>query len=165
MTSTKKLCYTALMTAVTFVMIFAVRIPIPNGYIHLGDAAVFLSGYILGPVLGPLAACIGAASADYLSGFSVYIIPTIFAKGTMAWLTAYGVQKSTSRAGMIAAMTGGALAMTAIYYISEILIYGNAISPLVDVPFNLLQAGVGLGIAVLLFKPLQVFRLAGQHIN
>ncbi len=91
--TTKKYCYTALMMAVTFIMIYIIKIPIPNGYVHLGDAAVYLCGYVLGPVLGTLAACVGAGGADYFSGYAIYIIPTVLAKGAMAWLTAWALQK------------------------------------------------------------------------
>jgi len=48
-TQTKKMTYCALMIAVTFVMTTVIKIPIPNGYVHLGDGAVLLCAYILGP--------------------------------------------------------------------------------------------------------------------
>jgi len=157
--STKKACYTALMMAVTFIMIMIVRIPIPNGYIHLGDCAVFLSGYILGPVFGPLAAIIGACSADYFSGFAVYIIPTAIAKGSMAWLTAWALQRNIDRKIKIGIMVFASVIMTFVYYLSELIMYGNAYSPLVNIPFNFGQALVGMVVALLLFKPLAKFKL------
>ncbi|MDD2414510.1 MAG: ECF transporter S component [Eubacteriaceae bacterium] len=157
--STKKACYTALMIAVTFIMIMIVRIPIPNGYIHLGDCAVFLSGYILGPVFGPLAAMIGAASADYFSGFTAYVIPTLIAKGAMAWLTAWALNRDLERKIRIGIMVFSSVVMALIYYISEIIMYGNAYSPLINIPFNFAQAMVGMAVALLLFKPLERFRI------
>lgn len=161
--STKKLCYTALLTALTFVMIFVVRIPIPNGYIHLGDCAVFLCGYILGPVLGPIAAMIGAAAADYFSGFAVYIIPTMIAKGVMAWIAAYALNRPLDKKVKLGLMILASVAMTAIYYVAEVIIYGSWTSPLIDIPFNLAQAMVGMAVALVLFRPLRQFKLAGQQ--
>ncbi|MGL4284388.1 ECF transporter S component [Eubacterium aggregans] len=158
--TTKKCCYTALMIAITFIMIYIIKIPIPNGYIHLGDGAVFLCGYILGPILGTFAACVGAASADYFSGYAIYIIPTILAKGTMAWLTAWAITQPNLKNGtQMAVLFGASIVMALIYYLSEVMMYGNELSPLVNIPFNLLQAAVGLVISVLLFKPLLHFRL------
>ena len=157
--TTKKVCYTALMIAVTFIMISIVKIPIPNGYIHLGDAAVFLSGFILGPVWGAAAAAIGAAGADYFAGFGAYIIPSFLAKGLMAFITGTFLKGDTSRKRQALTMAVAGVLMALIYYISEGFIYGSFAGPLVNIPFNLLQAAVGIVIAMILFKPLKRFRL------
>ncbi len=157
-TSTRKICYTALMIAVTFIMISVVKIPIPNGYIHLGDAAVFLSAFILGPVWGSLAAALGAAAADYFAGFGAYIIPSFIAKGAMALLTGYFLNQRSTRKTQFAIMGLAGILMTLIYYISEVFLYGSFSSPLINIPFNLLQVFVGIVIAMLLFKPLQQFQ-------
>jgi uncharacterized membrane protein len=63
---TKKITYTALLMALTFVMTSLVKIPLPTGYIHPGDGAVLLSAYILGPWGGLIAAGIGSASSRLL---------------------------------------------------------------------------------------------------
>ncbi|MEG0310916.1 MAG: ECF transporter S component [Eubacterium sp.] len=157
--TTKKCCYTALMMAVTFIMISIVKIPIPNGYIHLGDAAVFLCGFILGPIYGTIAAVIGAGSADYFAGFGAYIIPTALAKGTMAFLTGYLLRGKPGRKKEILIMLISGTIMVLIYYFSETFMYGSLITPLINIPFNFLQATVGIIIALLLFKPLNSFRL------
>ncbi|MEG0377933.1 MAG: ECF transporter S component [Eubacterium sp.] len=157
--TTKKCCYTALMMAVTFIMISIVKIPIPNGYIHLGDAAVFLCGLILGPVFGTIAAIFGAGAADYFAGFGAYIIPTMLAKGLMAFLTGYFLRGDFNRKKALFIMLLSAAVMVLIYYLSEVFMYGNFISPLINIPFNALQALVGIIISLLLFKPLKQFRL------
>ena len=56
--STKTLVMTALLAALTCAATMSIRIPTPGtgGYIHPGDAIVILSGIILGPSLGFLAA-------------------------------------------------------------------------------------------------------------
>ena len=66
----KKHITAALFAALTFAATMAVRIPTPgtSGYIHPGDALVILSGVILGPSSGFLAAGIGSALADLLGG-------------------------------------------------------------------------------------------------
>ena len=78
----QKICLSGLMAAVIAVCIFAVRFPIASGqgYIHTGDAFVYLSGCILGPY-GILASAIGGALADLLSGFPVWALPTAIIKG------------------------------------------------------------------------------------
>ena len=65
---TKKIIITALFAALTCVATMIVKIPTPTmGYIHPGDAIVLLSGFILGPVYGGLAAGIGSAFSDLFS--------------------------------------------------------------------------------------------------
>lgn len=157
--TTKKICYTALLMAITFIMTSVVKIPIPNGYIHLGDAAVFLCGFILGPIYGTLAAAIGAGSADYFAGFGAYILPTMLAKGLMAFLTGYFLKGAPSTKKKMAIMVIAGAVMTLIYYISEVILYGSFISPVINLPFNALQAMVGIVISFLLFKPLMQFRI------
>ena len=53
----KKLVMAALFAALTTVMTMVIRIPSPmSGYVNLGDCAVLLSAWILGPGLGCAAA-------------------------------------------------------------------------------------------------------------
>lgn len=67
-TNPKKLVMTALFAALACAATMSIRIPTPGtgGYIHPGDAIVILSGVILGPAYGLLAAGIGSAMADLL---------------------------------------------------------------------------------------------------
>ena len=43
-----------------------------QGYVNLGDCAVPLSAWILGPVYGGVAAGVGSMLADLLSGYAHY---------------------------------------------------------------------------------------------
>ena len=146
--TTKKVCYTALLMAVTFIMISVVKIPIPNGYIHLGDAAVFLCGFILGPVYGTIAAAIGAGAADYFAGFGAYIIPTMLAKGVMAYLTGYFLRSNPGRQRNCGNGDRRVI-MTLIYYVSK-LFYMAVLSPRWSIFLSTLQAIVGIVISMLL---------------
>jgi len=85
---TKRMVYTALMTALVFVSTYAIqiRVPFTGGYIHLGDSMVFLSGLLLGPLFGAFAAGVGSAFADLLGGYTMWIIPTFLIKALMAGL-------------------------------------------------------------------------------
>ena len=59
-----KTVLTGLMTALV-ILATSLKIPIINGYIHLGDGFVFLSAIILGPFYGAFA----AGSAPWLPIF------------------------------------------------------------------------------------------------
>ena len=87
--TTKQLTLTAVMSAFVFIATFVPKIPIPLGYAHLGDAVIFLAVIFCGRRIGILSGVIGSALADFLSGFPIWIIPTIFIKAAEAeifWL-------------------------------------------------------------------------------
>ena len=57
-----KITTAAVMIALTCVLTLAVKIPTPTkGYLNLGDCAVLLSGWLLGPVYGAIAGGVGSA--------------------------------------------------------------------------------------------------------
>ncbi len=71
-----------LMAAMTTVGTMLIQVPTPmKGYIHIGDAVVYLCGILLGPVLGGLAAGIGSMFADVFLGYGVYAPATLMIKG------------------------------------------------------------------------------------
>lgn len=161
---TKKTTYCALMIAVTFVMTTLIKIPIPNGYIHLGDGAVLLSAYILGPWGGLIAAALGSAGADYFGGFGAYVLPTFLAKGMMAFIFGYYLERYPKTNKLFFLFPAVAVMVT-IYYISEIIMYGSITAPLLNIPFNALQGLVGIVVVLVLYKPLERFRLAPIKIS
>lgn len=153
---TKKLTTTALMAAVVFVATMVVKIPIPftgQGYLNFGDAAVFLSGLLLPPAYAFFAGAIGSSLADMI-GYPIYIPATFILKGLMALIVSKA--KSKEIKGRIIYMIVGGLVMVFGYYLYEaFILYGNRISPLYNIPFNILQFTVGIIIALILINPLK----------
>lgn len=86
--TTKNLVLAALFAALIFVTTSFLRVPfifLPNsGYIHFGDAFIFLSACFLPPGFAACAASIGAAFADYSIGGNYWIPFTIIIKALMA---------------------------------------------------------------------------------
>lgn len=84
----KQIAFTALFAALCAVATYAVAIPFPSGmgYFNLGDVLVLLSGWLLGPLFGAIAAGVGSALADLLSGYAVYAPATLLIKGMVAFL-------------------------------------------------------------------------------
>ena len=83
--SSKNLTKTAMMAAIVFVGIYLIKIPVPNGYTHLGDCFIFLGVLLLGTKRGSLAGAIGAAASDVLGGYMHWAVPTFFIKYIMAF--------------------------------------------------------------------------------
>lgn len=76
----KLLTFTGLFSALIAVGISIIKIPVGAGYIHFGDAIIYLSSIILPYPLGIFASGIGGGFADFLAGYHIYIIPTTIIK-------------------------------------------------------------------------------------
>ena len=64
--ATFRIVMTALMMCIIMIATMFIRVPIPGtqGYVHLGDAMIFLSVLILGWKYGAVAAAFGSMLAD-----------------------------------------------------------------------------------------------------
>ena len=84
-TKTREIVTAALMAALACVATMVIKIPSPlQGYLNLGDCIVLVCGWILAPGYAFLAAGIGSALADVLSGYVFYATATLVIKGFMA---------------------------------------------------------------------------------
>lgn len=153
-----KLVTAALMAALTCVvtMILPIKIPLGNeGYIHPGDAFVMLSGIILGPVYGSLAAGIGSALSDLLLGYPNYILPTFIIKSIAALLCSYAYGKMHGKSIIFPTALSG-IVVTLGYFLYEKLIFGSSFAAaIVGVPFNLLQNVMGILLVIVLLPLLR----------
>ena len=91
--SIRDLTKMAMMAAITFIGVYAVKIPSPHGYSHLGDCMIFLSVLILGTRKGALAGGIGAALSDLLGGYMQWVFRTFFIKYIMATIMGLFIDK------------------------------------------------------------------------
>lgn len=83
----KRIAFTACMTALVCVATYALAVPLPiGGYFNAGDVFVLLSGWLLGPWYGALAAGLGSACADLFLGYTAYAPATFFVKGGVSLL-------------------------------------------------------------------------------
>ena len=151
-----------LMAALCCIATMVIKIPTPGtgGYIHLGDAFVVLSGIILGPVYGALAAGIGSALADLFSGYVAYAPITMLIKGIIAFVVGliYHRLKDKISNDLIRCILGGLFAtafVAAGYLAYEILIYGKG--AILSVPANLIQGASGLIISSVLLPTMKRF--------
>lgn len=152
-----KLVTASLMAALTCVvtMMIPIKIPLNNGYIHPGDAFVLLSGIILGPIYGGLAAGIGSMFADLLSPYAQYAAATLVIKALAAMVAAYSYRHIRVRSVVLAGIFGGVV-VTFGYFIIERFIFGNALTAaVVGVPFNILQNIFGILLASILLPLLR----------
>ena len=141
------------------------RIPVAatNGYVHLGDAMIFLSVMLLGTKKGAFAGATGSALADLLGGYGHWVPWTFVIKGIMALVAGMilfaGKSDSDSDAQSAAgserpfsiksvlAMTAGSLVMMAGYFTAQRIIYGTWAAPLAALPGNIVQGAAGVILA------------------
>lgn len=115
-----------------------------SGYIHLGDAFIYLAASFLPAPYACAAAAVGGGLADVMSGAAVWAIPTMIIKPlTALWFTNQG-EKMLNRRNVIAMFGAGAVSIGG-YYLAECLMYGNWVAPLAGMWGNLIQA-IGSGI-------------------
>lgn len=177
MDKTQRLVMTALMMSLILVGTILLRIPIPmtQGYVHLGDAMIYLGVLLLGRKSGAAAAGIGSALADVLGGFAVWAPWTLVIKGAMAFAAGTFIELARADRGssddtrtehrhsagsrsdsgrmttsaVIAGMVLGGMLMCAGYFAAEGIMYGNWTVAALGIPWNIGQFAVGIVISLM----------------
>ena len=85
----KKITFTAVFTALCCIGTVSIAIPLPTGYVNVGDVFVLLSAWLLGPLYGTVAAGVGSCLADVLAGFPIYAPATLLIKAGVALIGYY----------------------------------------------------------------------------
>jgi uncharacterized membrane protein len=153
---TGRIVITSLLAALVCVATMVIKIPSPlKGYLNLGDCIVLTAGWLLHPAYGFLAAGLGSALADILSGYVVYAPATFVIKGLMA-ITAYYLFKLLKKkfavlpSRIISGLAADILMILG-YYVFEGFMYGFVPSA-VNIPANGVQGIAGLVVGILLMK-------------
>ncbi|MCR5611140.1 MAG: ECF transporter S component [Clostridiales bacterium] len=119
----KRLAVHGIFTAIIGVLTLFASIPLPVGsggaYLNAGDAAIFVSAFVLGPFGGAVTAAVGSALADVLHGAVVYAPATLVIKGLMGFLAGLLFKKSKYLAPPVSG-----LVMPAGYFVYELILYG-----------------------------------------
>lgn len=154
----RSLVLAALFAALTTIMTMVIRVPSPmGGYVNLGDCAVLLSAWVLGPLYGVAAAGIGSMLADLL-GYPAYALGTLVIKALMAAAAAQLFRALTRHGRPLPALTISGLVGEAImvvgYFLFEAVFMGYGIACAVNIPFNVVQGVFGLVSAALVYMVL-----------
>ena len=147
---TKELTLTAVMSTCVFIATFVPKIPIPLGYAHLGDAVIFLIVIYCGRHVGIVSGMIGSAFADLLSGFPIWIVPTIFIKAAMAE-TFYRLREKNFIISLILAC----LVMTAGYTIFGAVLYDSLTAGLTSTLGLLAESVINIAVTLILYSALK----------
>lgn len=157
----KKLPFTALFAALCLIGTIVIAIPLPFGYFNVGDVFVLLAGWCLGPLYGPIAAGLGSALADVISGFPLYTPATFFIKAFdafiayMVWVFIKKVikKKQFDFLPRFLSATLGEMMMAVGYFLYDRILFGFA-AAVGSIFGNVTQAVVCLILAPLVAAPL-----------
>ena len=147
----------ALFAALCCLATVVIQVPAPLvGYLNLGDCVVLTGAFLLGPLYGALAAGIGSALADLLSGFVQYVPATFVIKGLVALVA--GVLFALLRrhlrvpaflSRLFAGLLGESV-MVLGYFTYEAWLLGYGAAALSGMPLNVVQAALGIVVSMVL---------------
>ena len=173
-TKIRQLVLSAMFAALCCVATMSVKVPsLTKGYVNIGDSIVLLSAWLIGGAYGALAAGIGSAMADLLSGYSHYVPGTLVIKFLMAlfaWLvfTALVKRKAPKTAAYIVSAVVAEVTMILGYFTYQFTILGYGIGAAASVSGNIMQGITCSLIGIALMSALNAAKVptkffAGQH--
>ncbi|QPS71119.1 ECF transporter S component [Lactococcus garvieae] len=146
--STKKLTLLALLAALTFVLGYFTKIPIPGGYFTLLDAGIFTTAMLLGKREGLIVGALAGFLNDFIAGYAAYMFFTLVIHGLQGYL---GVVTKNKWMNYFLAT----FVMVAGYFIADMFIVGSLGVALPDMVINAVQTSAGFAIALLLSEILK----------
>ncbi len=151
----QKIVIASLLAALICVATMIIKIPTPlKGYVNAGDGFIILGASMLPPAFSFLAAAIGSALADVLSGYTSYALATFIIKGLMGLSTTliltYLKKKNSKGILKIIPAALAEVIMVLGYFVFEGFLYGFGPSAVNIIP-NILQgvAGIVIGLALI----------------
>jgi len=155
----KQICVIGVMACLVLLGTMILRLPVSAyGYIHLGDALIYVFAVYWGKRYGALAGAFGACLADILSGYAFMAPSTFVIKFAMGFAVGRLADKRRNVFKNIFAVAIGALIMLAGYFITMLIITGNLYTAFFgETVWDFAQA-VG-GVAMYLALGTVIFRL------
>ncbi len=163
-----RLVLTALFAAiicVTTAFLFHIPVGTAGGYIHLGDAFVYLAGAFLPVPYAMAAAGIGSGLADLLTGAPHWAVFTVIIKAAMA--ACFTCKKPTviGTHNVVASGIAGAICIVG-YYLAEVVLFGNWLTPIVSMlSGGLFQSGAAIALFLLMGAALDRAKIKTRLMN
>ena len=133
----------AMFAALVAGLTFFPAIPIPGGgYVHLGDAMIYIAASFLPMPYAMAVAAIGGGLADLLSGFAAYAPFTVIVKALLTIAFTYKNEKILSKRNFLAPLTG-LLITPGIYFAADWILYGIA-AAIPGIIWNICQAAASM---------------------
>ena len=143
---------TALFAAsITVMTAYMLHIPIPTGgYIHLGDALIYLAACLLPTPCAAAAAAMGAGLADLLTA-PMWVLPTLIIKAVVVLFFTSGGERLLCRRNLAAMVAAGLFSPSA-YALAGCAMAGT-MAAFVPQFLGTLVQGIGSGALFLVIAP------------
>ena len=159
---------TGLLVALVFVSTYFIQIRLPisinGGLVHLGNVVLFTIAIVFGKEKGAIAGAFGMGLFDVLSGWMIWAPFTFVIRGAMGYIIGgISYRKGLKGENILWNLLGillASLVMLGGYYLTEVLLYGNWVTPATSIPGNLTQLGFGLtalALAPVIKKAVKIF--------
>lgn len=145
----KLLTMTALFAALIYIITAYLHIPSHTGYTHVGDAFIYLAASLLPPPYAVAAGALGAALADGLTGYAIWILPSVLIKSLTALCFTAKATTILCKRNLLAILPAFLLCFGG-YYLAEALMTGNWAAPLGGLPGYFIQVSFSAVLYVLL---------------
>lgn len=134
--------YAAVFAAMIFALTRFIQIPVPGGagYLHFGDAMIYIVASTLGGPWALLASALGAGLADLSSGFAVYAPISAIVKVLIALpfvLVNKKSEKILTPLTICLTIPSGVITVLG-YFLGDLIV--NRAYAVADIPMNIVQA-------------------------
>ena len=132
------LTLSAVFCAIVYVATTFVRIPVVIGYVHIGDAFIYLAAAMLPMPYALGVGAVGAGLAD-LIGYPLYAPGTIIIKMLMVLFFSSKKEKMLCVRNITAVVPAGIVCVGG-YYLYEVILTKSFAAPVAGIVFNVAQA-------------------------
>jgi uncharacterized repeat protein (TIGR04002 family) len=151
----------AVFAAVITVTTAFIKIPMFNGFIHIGDTVIFLAAAILPAPLAAAASGIGAGAADLIAGYPIYIPATVIIKALMT-LPFQAKGKVICKRNIIGCIVAAIIGIVG-YFLFELIMYGRG--AFLSIPGNILQESASMAWFILIGLGIDKNKLSKHFIK
>jgi uncharacterized membrane protein len=151
--STMEITNSAVLSALTAILTGLAFVPSPTGgFTHIGDTIIFIASLLFGSKVGALTGVVGCIAADLWVGYPRWFV-SIPAHGLEGLIAGLGKRRSVP-IQLVVCVLGG-IVMASVYFYVNIFIKGWALAILSYGRDLFLQAGISIGLAIVLTRTLQ----------
>lgn len=142
-----------------------IRLPISvnGGLIHFGNVMLFVSSILFGRKKGALAGAFGMGLFDIVSGWMAWAPFTFIIRGVMGYIIGTIANNKNKNGSSflynLTAIVVGGIWMIAGYYLTEVILYGNWLSPMTSIAGNIIQIAIGAVVGLPLVSALKKFKI------
>lgn len=119
---------------------YILHIPIGanGGYVHIGDALIYIAATLLPRPYAMISAAIGAGMADLITGSVIWVIPTMIIKPLLVLFISSNSDKFINKKNIICTLIAGIIGMI-LYMVAEGIIFGNFLAAFIFTSIGLIQ--------------------------